>query len=50
MVPADMEEGYLAKAKFLYLTGITPALSDSCKNTVLHAIELAKKNGQKNRI
>ena len=47
MVPADMEESYLAKAKFLYLTGITPALSDSCKNTVLHAIELAKKNGQK---
>ncbi|MBD1381264.1 sugar kinase [Metabacillus arenae] len=47
MTPADIEENYLAKAKLLYITGITPALSVSCKETVFHAIELAKKNSMK---
>ncbi|MFJ5621611.1 sugar kinase [Peribacillus loiseleuriae] len=47
MMPADLDESYIAKAKFLYITGITPALSESCKDTVFHAIELAEKNGLK---
>ncbi|MEC0297334.1 sugar kinase [Peribacillus frigoritolerans] len=47
MTPADVEESYIAKAEILYLTGITPALSDSCKETVFHAIKVARNNGVK---
>ncbi len=43
--PDDMDENYLAQARFLHLTGITPALSDSCLAAVEHAIRLAKKHG-----
>jgi len=45
MTPEDLDEQYIASAKYLHITGITPALSDSCKETVLAAIELARKNG-----
>src|SRR5690625_3544698 len=44
LTPSDLDENYLAKSKYLFLTGITPALSDSCHQTVLKAIEIAKKN------
>ena len=44
MSPADLDEEYIAQAKYLHLTGITPALSESCKQTIYRAIELAKKN------
>jgi 2-dehydro-3-deoxygluconokinase len=40
----DVDEAYIAQAKYLYLTGITPALSASCYELVFHAIEIAKKN------
>lgn len=43
--PEDLDEEYIAQARFLHLTGITPALSDSCLKTVAHAIRLAKRNG-----
>lgn len=31
---SDLNEEYISQAKFLHLTGITPALSDSCRETV----------------
>ncbi|MFN7249330.1 MAG: sugar kinase [Anaerobacillus sp.] len=45
--PSDLNEEYIAKAKYLHLTGITPALSESCYETVLAAINIAKSNGVK---
>ncbi|THE11594.1 sugar kinase [Bacillus timonensis] len=47
MVPEDLNEEQIKTASFLHLTGITPALSPSCRETVMHAISLAKKNGVK---
>jgi 2-dehydro-3-deoxygluconokinase len=44
MTPQDIDESVMSKAKFLHLTGITPALSPSCRETVYHAIQLAKRN------
>ncbi|MBM7622661.1 sugar kinase [Sporohalobacter salinus] len=47
MKPEDLSEDYIAQAKYLHLTGITPALSDSCHKTILEAIEIANKNNVK---
>ncbi|WP_331435112.1 PfkB family carbohydrate kinase [Bacillus sp. SA1-12] len=44
MNPDDLDEAYISQAKFLHLTGITPALSPSCKDTVYRAIELARRH------
>src|SRR5438874_6832185 len=43
--PDDLDPRYLSTARFLHLTGITPALSDSCKNTVFAAAEIARDAG-----
>ncbi|MFC7440310.1 sugar kinase [Laceyella putida] len=45
MNPNTLNEAYLAKAKYLHLTGITPALSEGCRQMVMKAIEIAKKHG-----
>ncbi|BCU81572.1 2-dehydro-3-deoxygluconokinase [Polycladomyces abyssicola] len=45
MTPEDLDESYITQAQFLYITGITPALSASCEATVDRAIELARRNG-----
>jgi len=42
--PDDLDEDYIARAKFLHLTGITPALSLSCRAAVFKAMEIAKKH------
>lgn len=47
MKSSDLNEDYFAKAKFLHITGITPALSGSCKETIYHAIKLARKHNVK---
>lgn len=47
MTPDDLNREYLAVAKILHITGITPALSQSCLDTVLEAISIAKKSGAK---
>jgi len=47
MKPEDLSEDYIAQAKYLHLTGITPALSGSCHNTILKAIQIAKDNNVK---
>lgn len=47
LLPSDLDEAYLAKAKILHITGITAALSANCLNTVHEAVALAKKHGVK---
>jgi 2-dehydro-3-deoxygluconokinase len=45
MAPDDLDEVYLTRASWLHVTGITPALSDTCHETVRQAVELARANG-----
>jgi 2-dehydro-3-deoxygluconokinase len=40
--PADLNASYLAAARYLVLSGITPALSSSCRETVFAAAEIAR--------
>lgn len=43
--PGDVPAGYVAGARHLYLTGITPALSASCRQAAFHAAEVARGAG-----
>jgi 2-dehydro-3-deoxygluconokinase len=43
--PADLDEEYLRGARWLHLTGITPALSSSCQAAVERAMEIAQRHG-----
>ena len=43
--PDDLDEDYIASARVLHLTGITPGLSPSCRAAVLRAVEIARANG-----
>lgn len=43
--PEDINENYIASARILHLTGITPALSSSCRAAIEYAIDIAKANG-----
>lgn len=45
MCPGDLSRRMFDGASILHLTGITPVLSESCRDTVLEAIELAKSCG-----
>lgn len=45
--PADLDRDYIANAKYLYLSGITPALSPSCRKVVFESLNIAKDNGVK---
>lgn len=45
MRPADLDPTYIAGARLLHVTGITPALSQSCLDTVRAAIEMAHEHG-----
>jgi 2-dehydro-3-deoxygluconokinase len=42
MSPQDLNEDYIRQARALHLTGITPALSASCKDTVFAAAQIAR--------
>ena len=44
MAAEELDEAYIAGAKILHLTGITPVLSQECMDTVLKAVEIAKRN------
>ncbi|MFC7680962.1 sugar kinase [Paenibacillus sp. GCM10028914] len=44
MTKEDLDESYLAQAKILHVTGITPALSESCFELTMHAMDVAKRN------
>ncbi|MBP1969323.1 2-dehydro-3-deoxygluconokinase [Virgibacillus natechei] len=46
MTPENVDENYLSKAKFIHLTGITPAISESCRRTIYKVIDIAKENKQ----
>ncbi|MCI8443067.1 MAG: sugar kinase [Provencibacterium sp.] len=43
--PEDLQEEYLAGASILYLTGITPALSESCEQAARKMADYAAKSG-----
>src|SRR5690625_3431769 len=47
MDPSIIDEDYFTDAKYLFITGITPALSESCKETIFAAVHMAKKSGMK---
>jgi 2-dehydro-3-deoxygluconokinase len=47
MTAEDLDETYIAQAKYLFVSGITPALSESCREMVWEAIRMAKKHGLK---
>ena len=47
MTPEDLNEDYIAAARILLLSGITPGLSDSCRRTVETAFAMAKRHGVK---
>ncbi|SDG09954.1 2-dehydro-3-deoxygluconokinase [Fontibacillus panacisegetis] len=47
MRPEHLDEAYIAGAKILHITGITPALSPSCIETATAAVDIAKRNGVK---
>ncbi|SFJ17578.1 sugar kinase [Thermoflavimicrobium dichotomicum] len=43
----NINKDYISQAKFLHITGITPALSESCREMVFEAIQIAKHHGVK---
>jgi len=45
LTPSDIDAHYIQQAKYLHLTGITPALSLSCLETVHTAIDIAREAG-----
>lgn len=45
MRPSDVHPTYIAGARLLHVTGITPALSQSCLDTVRAAIDIAHEHG-----
>jgi 2-dehydro-3-deoxygluconokinase len=45
MEPSDLDVEYVTGARWLHVTGITPALSESCRETVERAIELGRSAG-----
>ncbi|WP_054955145.1 sugar kinase [Paenibacillus dakarensis] len=47
MTPEHLDEEYIAGAKILHITGITPALSTSCAETAAEAMDIARKHGVK---
>ncbi|MEI7027010.1 sugar kinase [Paenibacillus sp. y28] len=45
MRPEHLDEAYIASARILHVTGITPALSETCRETIREAVRLARKHG-----
>jgi 2-dehydro-3-deoxygluconokinase len=45
--PEDLDPDYIGRSRILHLTGITPALSDSCRAATLKAVEIARRAGVK---
>ncbi|MDQ0298055.1 2-dehydro-3-deoxygluconokinase [Salibacterium salarium] len=44
MSKEDVDEDYIKQASYLHISGITPALSASCKEMLMEAVNTAKKN------
>ncbi|MBS4219091.1 sugar kinase [Bacillus sp. FJAT-49711] len=47
IVPENIDEDYIKQASILHITGITCAISETAKNTVFEAVNIAKRNGVK---
>lgn len=47
MEPGHLDESYIAGARILHFTGVTPALSASCADTVREAAAMAQRHGVK---
>jgi 2-dehydro-3-deoxygluconokinase len=47
MKPSDLDSSYFAGTKVLHITGITAALSESCRETLKESIHIAKQQGVK---
>lgn len=47
MDPSILDERYFDKAKYLFITGITPILSETCEKTIFKAIHIAKERNIK---
>lgn len=47
MSPDLLDESYIAGARILHVTGITMAISESARETVIEAVRLARKHGVK---
>lgn len=47
MSTADLPSNFFEGVQYFHVTGITPAISESCKELIFSAIQLAKKNGVK---
>lgn len=45
MCPSDIDVEYVKSAKILHISGVTPALSKSCRDTVNYVVDIAKENG-----
>ncbi len=45
ITPGVLDEGYFRQAKILHVTGIFPALSETCRETLFAALAMAKRNG-----
>lgn len=45
MQPDDLDEAYIASARFLVITGITQAISASARATALRAVQMARAHG-----
>jgi 2-dehydro-3-deoxygluconokinase len=45
--PADLDADYIGASTYLHLTGITPALSPTCREAVFSAAEIARAAGVK---
>jgi 2-dehydro-3-deoxygluconokinase len=45
LTPDDLDEAYLKAARWLHVTGITPALSESCHQAIQRAIDIAREAG-----
>lgn len=45
ITPGDLDRAYIASARLLHLTGITPALSESAQATLREAMQIAREEG-----
>ena len=45
MAPSDLDPAYIASARILHISGITQAISQSARATVLRAVEIARETG-----
>jgi len=45
LAPSDLDPDYMGQAEYLHLTGITPALSDRCREATWEALRIADEEG-----